>query len=151
MRLILALLCALFAAPAYASDWGDNPWTVITRALSGSAQAAPRHADHFRDTTKMIAHGGAMRASWYGGSERLNRHAADGSVFRPGGFTVAHRSLPFGTRLQISYAGRSVVARVTDRGPAAWTGRSLDVSRGVAQALGFKARGTAVLHVARLN
>ena len=46
--------------------------------------------------------------------------------------TAAHRTLPMGTRLRLTYAGRSVVVRINDRGPAVWTGRSLDVSRGAA-------------------
>ena len=35
------------------------------------------------------------------------------------------------------------MVRVNDRGPAAWTGRSLDLSRGAAQALGMLGAGTA--------
>jgi len=94
---------------------------------------------------------GTVFASYYGGGEKLNRHTANGQVFRPNGLTVAHRTLPFGTRLAISHNGRTVVATVTDRGPAAWTGRSLDVSRGVAARLGFIQAGTAHLQIARLN
>ena len=80
-------------------------------------------------------------ASWYGGGEKLSRHAASGEVFRSGGLTAAHRTLPLGTTLLVSYGGRSVRVRVNDRGPAAWTGRTLDLSRGAAQALGFVDRG----------
>jgi len=90
-----------------------------------------------------VAEGRLVVTSWYGGGERLNRHTASGEVFRPHGLTAAHRSLPLGTRLAVSYGGRTVVVRVNDRGPAAWTGRSLDLSRGAAVALGFSPRGTA--------
>ena len=76
-----------------------------------------------------MAEGRLVMTSWYGGGERLNRHTASGEVFRPHGLTAAHRSLPLGTRLAVSYGGRTVVVRVNDRGPAAWTGRSLDLSR----------------------
>jgi rare lipoprotein A len=65
--------------------------------------------------------------------------------------TVAHRTLPLGTKLQLSLGGRSVVVTVNDRGPARSTGRSLDVSRAVARALGFERAGTASLEMAVLG
>ncbi len=86
---------------------------------------------------------GATLASWYGGGEALARHTASGEVFRPNGLTAAHRTLPLGTRIRVSANGRSVVVRVNDRGPAAWTGRSLDLSKGAARALGMIGAGTA--------
>jgi rare lipoprotein A len=94
------------------------------------------------------ARGETVRASWYGGKgERLARHTASGDVFRADGLTAAHRTLPFGTRLRVTYGGRSVIARVNDRGPAAWTGRSLDLSRGAARALGMIGVGVARVSV----
>jgi rare lipoprotein A len=80
-------------------------------------------------------------ASWY--DEDLWN--ADGSRFNPDGLTAAHRTLPFGTRLQIRNlaTGRSVVVVIRDRGPAAWTGRGLDLSRGAAHTLGMIAAGVA--------
>lgn len=82
-------------------------------------------------------------ASFYGHGEKLNTRAADGSVFRPDAMTCAHRTLAFGSRLRVSRAGRSVVVTVTDRGPAAWTGRSLDLTRGAAARLGMLGVGVA--------
>jgi rare lipoprotein A len=81
------------------------------------------------------------RASWYGGGERLGRYTASGERFRPSGLTAAHRTLPLGTRLVVSVNRRSVIVRVNDRGPAAYTGRSLDLSRGAASALGMIGTG----------
>jgi rare lipoprotein A len=96
------------------------------------------------------AYAGAKRvlASWYGGGEKLAARTANGERFNPNGLTVAHRSLPMGTRLRVSYNGRSAICRVNDRGPAAWTGRSIDLARGCAQAIGM--RGVAHVQVARL-
>jgi rare lipoprotein A len=56
---------------------------------------------------------------------------ADGERFNPNGFTAAHRTLPFGTRLKVvnEKTGRSVVVRINDRGPFV-AGRSLDLARG---------------------
>ena len=86
---------------------------------------------------------GSTRASWYGGGEHLARRMASGEIFHPDALTAAHRSLPLGTRLIVSANGRSVMVRVNDRGPAKWTGRSLDLSRGAARALGMIGSGTA--------
>jgi len=48
----------------------------------------------------------------------------------------------------VSNGARSVVVRVNDRGPARWTGRSLDVSRGAAARLGLIGAGVASVRVA---
>jgi rare lipoprotein A len=79
-----------------------------------------------------------VRASFYGGSgERLSNHTANGEVFDPRGRTAAHRSLPFGTRVEVKYKGRSIVVRINDRGPLASTGIALDLTRGAASELGM--------------
>ena len=41
-----------------------------------------------------------VRATWYGNELRGHR-TASGEAFNPGGITVAHKSLPFGTCLVI--------------------------------------------------
>jgi rare lipoprotein A len=84
--------------------------------------------------------GGNMVASYYGGGERLNAHTATGERFHPGALTAAHRTLPFGTLLNVCYRACAVV-RVNDRGPAAYTGRSLDLSRGAAKVIGLTSVG----------
>jgi rare lipoprotein A len=81
------------------------------------------------------------RASWYGGGEYLNRHTANGERFDPRKLTAAHRSLPFGTRVRVTWRGRSVVVVINDRGPAKWTGRCIDLSRSAANAIGMIGAG----------
>jgi rare lipoprotein A len=63
---------------------------------------------------------------------------ANGERAHPNGFTAAHRSLPFGTRVNITNRrnGRSVVVRINDRGPFI-RGRIIDVTPAAAHALGF--------------
>jgi rare lipoprotein A len=67
---------------------------------------------------------------------------ASGAPYRPQAFTAAHRTLPFGTRVQVTdvKTGKSVHVTVTDRGPAI-RNRVLDLSLGAAQALGMIDRG----------
>ncbi|HJQ29803.1 MAG TPA: septal ring lytic transglycosylase RlpA family protein [Rubrobacter sp.] len=78
-------------------------------------------------------------ASWYGpGLE--GQLTASGEVFDPYGFTAAHRTLPLGTQLTVSYAGRSVQVTVNDRGPYSGA-RDLDLSQGAAEYLGLTSAG----------
>jgi rare lipoprotein A (peptidoglycan hydrolase) len=66
---------------------------------------------------------------------------AGGGTLQPGSMVVAHRSLPFGTRIEFSYKGRTCVAVVQDRGPFVG-GRTFDLGPGTAKALGFGGVGT---------
>jgi rare lipoprotein A len=47
--------------------------------------------------------------------------------------------------------GVSTVVRVNDRGPAASTGRALDLSRGAALALGIVGKGSAKVAIEVMN
>jgi len=89
------------------------------------------------------------RASWYG--YESGRVTASGARFDPRQLTAAHRTLPFGTRLLVTYRGRSVVVTVTDRGPARWTGRCLDLSQGAAARVGLIPAGVATVTITKLN
>lgn len=93
---------------------------------------------------------GIVLASYYGHGEKLNRHTSSGAVFNPNRMTAAHRTLPLGSHLLVEYNGKQVVVEVNDRGPALWTGRSLDLSYGAAKALGMTARGTANVKISLL-
>ncbi len=78
-------------------------------------------------------------ASWYGpGFEGLP--TASGEPFDPYGFTAAHKTLPLGTQLTVSYDGYSVPVTVNDRGPYVG-GRELDLSQGAAESIGLTHAG----------
>jgi rare lipoprotein A len=69
---------------------------------------------------------------------------ASGSSFDRNLLTAAHRRLPFGTRVRVIdlETNRSVVVRITDRGP--WVrGRVLHLSLAAARSLGITSRGVA--------
>jgi rare lipoprotein A len=89
---------------------------------------------------EQACHGQTVLASWYG-SESGSR-TASGLYFDGSQLLVAHRSLPFGTKLRLSYRGRSMVVAVEDRGPFV-KGRTLDLSEAVARRLGTKGAGVA--------
>lgn len=81
--------------------------------------------------------------SWYGGQFH-HRPTASGEIFNANGLTMAHPTLPFGTKVKVTNLrnGRSVVVRVNDRGPFIGH-RIADLSRGAAQVLGMMQRGVA--------
>jgi rare lipoprotein A len=81
--------------------------------------------------------------SWYG--ERFhNRPTASGELFDVSALTMAHPSLPFGTKVRVTNLrnGRSVVVRVNDRGPFVGS-RIADLSQAAAATLGMLHRGLA--------
>jgi rare lipoprotein A (peptidoglycan hydrolase) len=90
-------------------------------------------------------------ASWYGGEFHGNR-TASGDRFNQHAMTAAHRSLPLGTPVRVTNLenGRSVVVRVTDRGPFVH-GRVIDVSQAAARSLGMVRSGTARVRVVALG
>jgi rare lipoprotein A len=90
------------------------------------------------NTTAASTQESSIVASWYQSGYRT----ASGQRFDPNGLTVAHRTLPFGTKLKLTNPdnGRSIIATVNDRGPFI-RGTGLDVSRGGAHQLGFINKG----------
>lgn len=77
----------------------------------------------------------SAKVSWYGPGF-YGRRTASGAVLTQGMMNVAHKSMPFGTRIQFEYKGRTATAVVNDRGPYIH-GRVFDLGPGTAQALGF--------------
>lgn len=86
-------------------------------------------------------------ASWYG-TESGSR-TANGERFTGRDMTAAHKTLPFGTKLRVTYHGKSVVVRVNDRGPYI-KGRSLDLSRAAAERIGLIQAGVGKVCMERL-
>lgn len=82
-------------------------------------------------------------ASWYGGRFH-GRRTASGRRFNQYALTAAHRTLPFGTKVEVVRLdnGRRVVVTITDRGPYR-RGRIIDLSRGAAARLGILRKGVA--------
>ncbi len=85
--------------------------------------------------------GQLVAASWYG-SQHQGKLMANGRPFNMYADTVAHKSLPLGTKLTLinPQNGNAVQVQVTDRGPYV-SGRSLDLSYGAARKLGVLKNG----------
>ena len=96
--------------------------------------------------------GQMVKVSYYGmetcrGKSKCT--TADGTRFDGTQMLVAHKSLPFGTKVRFTYKGRSVILPVKDRGPYV-SGRSYDLSEAAARRLGFLRAGVVTLCAERL-
>jgi len=98
---------------------------VISDAQAGSSHTQKGMASYYHDRF----HG---------------RKTASGQRYNRNCFTAAHKTLPLGTKLEVTNTrnGRSVVVKVNDRGPFV-KGRVLDLSREAASELGMLNRGVA--------
>jgi rare lipoprotein A len=81
-----------------------------------------------------IMHG---MASWYG-QEFAGRTTADGEIFDPMLLTAAHRTLPFGTLVEVRNpkTSQTVRVRINDRGPYVGD-RLIDLSYAAAKVIGL--------------
>lgn len=86
-------------------------------------------------------------ASWYGPGFN-GKPTACGAPYDMWAYTAAHKTLPLGTYVKVTNLdnGRTVVAKITDRGPFV-AGRIIDLSAACAQCLGSYGRGLARVKV----
>ena len=115
----------------------------LTACHSGCAARKPAVAPQGSATRILQTREGL--ASFYG-REFHGRITASGVRFNMNAMVAAHPSYPFGTRVRVTNlaSGRSAIVRVVDRGPARELqadGLVIDVSRRVAEVLGFVQRG----------
>ena len=107
----------------------------LTVALEEAARETTRLSDEVARLKAEAATWDDAEASWYGPGLYGNL-TASGVRYTEDTWGVAHRTLPFGTRIQIAFRGRVVTVPVIDRGPYV-AGRTLDLSAAVARTLGF--------------
>ena len=86
-------------------------------------------------------------ASWYG-DDFHSKRTANGETYDMRAITAAHRTLPLPSIVKVTNLenGRSIVARVNDRGPYV-KNRIIDVSQKGAELLGYRNKGTAKVRV----
>jgi len=112
----------------------------LETANASLAEVAVELAQYRQSKERMIAWVGL--ASFYADAHHGKRMAS-GSRFDMNGFTAAHRTLPFGSLVLVLDMKRSTwtLVEVTDRGPAEWTNRDIDLSRAAARQLGMEKDG----------
>jgi len=91
------------------------------------------------------------KASFYA-RKFSGRKTASGERLHHDSLTCAHRSYPFGTQLKVYNPanGRSVIVKVTDRGPFV-RGRIIDLSWRAAKELGILSQGVAMVTVQKAD
>jgi len=95
---------------------------------------------------------GCSLASHYGvGDGYHGQTTANGERYNAYGNSVAHKTLPFGTRLRVTNQrnGKSVIVRVNDRGPYI-AGRDLDLSYGAFSSIAHPGQGVASVCYSRV-
>jgi rare lipoprotein A len=114
--------CNVLAQASAASAAASAPATSAAAAPAATAAAMAT------ETGKI---------AWYG-RKFTGRKTASGEAFNPEALTMAHKTLPFGTRVKITNPknNKSVIVRVNGRGPTQ-ADRVGDVSYAAARKLGM--------------
>jgi rare lipoprotein A len=100
-----------------------------------------RVPDAAENMTPEVPERSEVVASWYG-KEYHGRPMANGKIYNMYANTIAHRTLPLGTKVELTNpnTGQVVRAVVTDRGPFI-DGRDVDLSYGIAKKLNMVDKG----------
>jgi len=125
---------------AYKSSYKASKSRVAYETAKRHYAQAPtrKHRAYGHSYAQGDSSGGMASYYWQG------LRTASGVRFNPDGLTAAHRSLPFGTRVQVTNRtnGQSVIVTINDRGPFIG-GRVIDLSRGAARAINMTGAGVA--------
>ncbi|UWU89758.1 septal ring lytic transglycosylase RlpA family protein [Bradyrhizobium sp. CB1015] len=166
---LLVRIAAIATVPAWiglnangaaAQDFNDR-WSIIPRAQAEPAPGleqpkkdqieapSPTAQEPSADRSGMRSFNRVIsgKASYYSYSKGKT---ASGSSFNRNHLTAAHRSLPFGTKLRVTYGGSSVIVTINDRGPFIRS-RVLDLSLAAARSLGITDRGVAQIRAEVLS
>jgi len=130
--------------------WADEEDEPVEPAVTGTYRVRGQTYELFADAEGYEDEG---VASWYG-AQFAGRRTSNGERFDPDALTAAHRSLPFGSMVEVTNLvnGRMVVVRVNDRGPFGHSDdRIIDVSRAAARLLGLVGAGTAQVEIRVLS
>ena len=103
-------------------------------------------ASLFVMAVQVVAQANPLVATYYA-NKYAGKPTASGQPYDPYALTAAHPTLPFGTKLSVSYGGKSVVVTVNDRFPFE-ADSDLDLSWAAAQTLGLTEVGTAIVDAA---
>jgi rare lipoprotein A len=86
-------------------------------------------------------------ASYYADSYE-GKTTANGEIYRQGKITAAHKTLPFGTKVEVTNLSnnKSVVVRINDRGPFI-RGRIIDLTKAAAREIDMVGAGVAKVKI----
>lgn len=133
---------------AWADD-GAGPANVTKPPAESAAKAAPNFADQPKAEPQIDRSGKKQKgvASYYG-KHFNHKKTASGALLDPNKKTAASKTLPLGTKAEITNKenGKTTEVVVTDRGPYA-KDRVIDVTPKAAEELGMKKDGVTEVEV----
>jgi rare lipoprotein A (peptidoglycan hydrolase) len=144
---IVALLALVLAAGGAVTNVAEAQASTVTRSRTAknarirghrakhvAARRARSHRSRAKTVSRSLPQGWrSAKVSWYGPGF-YGHGMAGGGTLTKGSLVLAHKTLPFGTMVEVSYKGKTVVAPVMDRGPFV-AGREFDLGPAVANAL----------------
>jgi rare lipoprotein A len=138
---VLAVCAALVSIGAVHAQQASAP--AATPAPAPAPMAAPMPKMAAPAAAPAAASGDASegKVAHYG-AKFNGRKTASGEVFNSNAMTMAHKTLPFGTRVKVTNLAnkKSVVVRVNDRGPST-PDRIGDLTTGAARKIGMTKAG----------
>lgn len=148
----IAAIAVLATLPLSGPALAENTPLADGAPLVAEAEAAPAISD-----TAPAEEGpkfdpiGSGTASYYG-NELAGNRTASGERFDPRALTAAHRTLPFGSKVRVTYAktGESVIVTINDRGPFHGN-RVIDLSKAAAEQIGLARAGSGRVELALLS
>ena len=140
----LTVLAILSGGNVFTPNWAGLGHGGLDETANEGANV--RHADTVSAPQRENSYSTSTMLASYYGREFEGQPMASGQPYDADAYTAAHKSLPFGTQLEVSYGGQSVRVTVMDRGPYV-AGRDLDLSLAAAQELGLTVPGEAPVRV----
>jgi rare lipoprotein A len=155
----ISLLAAFTAAailPIAGPAQADAPIVPVMAVNAIAAAEVPQIADKAVETVLEQAapasHAIPGGIATFYGRHLAGARTASGARYAPDALTAAHRTLPFGTQLQVTNprTGASVVVTINDRGPF-HSNRILDLSDAAADQIGIRSAGSGAVQLAVLD
>jgi len=141
IALIVALGLGIYAGyKVTAANKDTEMMDLRAQVETANASLADVNTELAQNRATFVAWSGL--ASFYADAHHGKR-TASGSRFDMNAFTAAHRTLPFGSLVLVLDTRRFTwtLVEITDRGPAEWTERDIDLSRAAARQLGMERDG----------
>ena len=146
----ILIIIVLFAAGGFKF----SGLSTTSNLVSGNSIDINSHTSKLKSNISVVPDYfqlGVWTASWYG-PKFHGRLTANGENYDQMSFTAAHKSMKFGTYLRVTNLrnGKKVIVRINDRGPYI-EGRSIDLSKASALALGMIPSGVIKVKIEEIN
>lgn len=150
----MAAVAAIAILPVAGPAQADAPIAPVVAVNAIASAEVPQFIEKTVSQQVALPSGRTIAggiATFYG-RQFTGAKTASGERYAPDLLTAAHRTLPFGTRLQVTNPrnGNSVVVTINDRGPF-HSNRILDLSDAAADQIGIRNAGSGRVELAVLD